>query len=174
MSDDFTLRTHRPGDIGWVISRHGELYAREYGWDMGFEALVAEICTKFLQDFNSNREICLIADSNGERLGSAFVVDAGARTSKLRLVLVEPHARGRGIGRALIASAINFAHAHGYGEMVLWTNDILHAARRLYIEAGFVMVAEERHRSFGHDLVGQTWRLELTAASDDARPQSSR
>ncbi|CAM5183314.1 MarR family transcriptional regulator [Bosea thiooxidans] len=155
------IRAHRAGDIGWVVAAHGRLYAEEYGWDESFEALVAEIAAKFLRDFKPGRERCFIAELDGTPAGSAFVVAADEETAQLRLVLVEARARGLGLGKALVREAIGFARAAGYRRMVLWTNDILHAARAIYIAEGFRLVGEERHRSFGRDLVGQNWELVL-------------
>lgn len=155
------IRAHRAGDIGWVVSAHGRLYAEDYGWDASFEALVAEIAAKFLRDFKPGRERCFIAELDGAPAGSSFVVEEDARTAKLRLVLVEKRAQGLGLGKALVREAIGFARAAGYGRMVLWTNDVLHAARAIYQAEGFRLVAEERHHSFGKDLVGQNWELEL-------------
>lgn len=155
------IRAHRPGDIGWVVAAHGRLYAEEHGWDQSFEALVAEIAAKCLRDFKPGRERCFIAEMDGAQAGSAFVVAADEATAQLRLVLVEVRARGLGLGKALVREAIGFASAAGYRRMVLWTNDILHAARAIYVAEGFRLVAEERHRSFGQDLVGQNWELTL-------------
>jgi len=153
------VREHRPGDIGWVISAHGRLYAEEYGWDLSFEALVAEIAAKFLREFRPGRERCFIAELDGSPAGSAFVVQEDETTAKLRLVLVERRAQGYGLGKRLVREAVGFARAAGFARMVLWTNDILHAARAIYVAEGFTLVAEERHHSFGQDLIGQNWEL---------------
>jgi DNA-binding MarR family transcriptional regulator/GNAT superfamily N-acetyltransferase len=162
-----SLRAHEPGDLGWVVSRHGALYAREHGWDITFEAFVADIAAAFLRQFEPARERAWIAERDGERVGSAFVVvnrDDDARgEAKLRMLLVEPSARGLGVGRRLVGEAIRYARAVGYREMVLWTNDILHAARELYVDAGFVLEREETHDSFGQRLTGQYWRLALSS-----------
>lgn len=155
------IRQHRPGDIGWVVSAHGRLYAEDYGWDISFEALVAEIAAKFLREFRPDRERCFIAEIDGAPVGSAFVMHESDETAKLRLLLVEKRAQGLGLGKALVREAIGFARGAGYGRMVLWTNDILHAARAIYLTEGFRLVAEERHHSFGKDLVGQSWELDL-------------
>jgi DNA-binding MarR family transcriptional regulator/N-acetylglutamate synthase-like GNAT family acetyltransferase len=156
------IRDHRPGDVGWVIQRHGALYAREYGWDAQFEALVAEIGAKFLREFDARRERCWIAEADGKNAGCVFCVNKGEGVAQLRLLLVEPEARGLGIGARLVDECIAFARRTGYTKIVLWTNDILHAARRIYERAGFRLVEEERHHSFGHDLVGQYWELALS------------
>lgn len=156
------LRRHRPGDMGWVIAAHGRLYAEEYGWDISFEALVAEIAAKFLREFDEARERCFIAELEGEPAGSAFVVKQDDATAKLRLVLVEKRAQGLGLGKRLVRDAIGFAREAGYTRMVLWTNDILHAARAIYVAEGFRLVAQETHHSFGQDLVGQNWELDLS------------
>ncbi len=155
------IREHRPGDIGWVVATHGRLYAQDYGWDISFEALVAEIAAKFLREFRPGLERCFIAEWRGEPVGSAFVVRESESTAKLRLVIVAPEARGLGLGKRLVAEAIGFARTAGYAGIVLWTNDILHAARAIYVAQGFRLVAEERHYSFGQDLVGQNWELGL-------------
>lgn len=156
-----TLRAHRPGDMGWVIQRHGEIYHQEYGWNEEFEALVAEISAEFIRKLDAARERCWIAQAAGSRVGCIFLVAKDAATAKLRLLLVEPDARGLGVGRTLVAECVRFARASGYQKIVLWTQNNLTAARSIYSKAGFVKTDEEPHHSFGHDLVGETWELEL-------------
>lgn len=157
----YVLRPHQPGDMGWVIHRHGILYSQEYGWDQQFEALVAEIAAKFIRDFDPQRERCWIAELDGEIAGSVFLVKHSDDVAKLRLLLVEPKARGLGIGKRLVEECIRFAPQAGYRKITLWTNSILLAARGIYERAGFVLVQRESHHSFGHDLVSETWELTL-------------
>lgn len=153
----YTLRPHRPGDMGWIVHRHGALYAQEYGWDATFEALVAEIAASFVKSFDPRRERCWIAEKDGEIVGSVLVVKSSDEAAKLRLLYVEPKARGLGIGRRFVDEAISFARAAGYSKMTLWTNDVLRAARKIYVDAGFQLVQREPHRSFGKELVGEEW-----------------
>jgi DNA-binding MarR family transcriptional regulator/N-acetylglutamate synthase-like GNAT family acetyltransferase len=159
------LRTHRPGDMGWVIERHGALYAQEYGWDERFEALVAEIATQFIREFDPHRERCWIAERNGERVGCVFLVCKSATIAKLRLLIVDPAARGMGLGKQLVDECVRFARSCGYRKLTLWTQDNLRAARHIYQAAGFQCVKRERHTSFGHALVGETWDLPLRPAA---------
>lgn len=157
----YLLRPHRPGDMGWVVAAHGALYSREYGWDQSFEAMVAEIVAKFIRHYDPARECCWMAEKDGETVGSSFVVRKSATVAKLRMVIVDPRARGMGIGQRLVAECIRFARQAQYRKMTLWTNSILHAARHLYEQAGFTLVKSEPHSSFGHDLVGEIWELKL-------------
>jgi DNA-binding MarR family transcriptional regulator/N-acetylglutamate synthase-like GNAT family acetyltransferase len=157
----YLLRPHRPGDMGYVVGRHGAVYAQEYGWDITFEALVAEIVAQFVRNFDARRECCLIAEIDGSAVGSVFVVRHTDRIAKLRLLLVEPSARNTGLGGRLVAEAVRFARAAGYAEMTLWTQSILTAARSIYQKAGFRLIKQAPHTSFGQDLIGETWERTL-------------
>jgi DNA-binding MarR family transcriptional regulator/GNAT superfamily N-acetyltransferase len=157
----YVLRAPRPGDLGWVIERNGALYAAEYGWDDSYEALVARIVADFVAKRNPVREAAWIAELDGQRVGCVFCVAKSARVAQLRLLLVEPSARGLGIGRALVAECIAHARRCGFSKLVLWTNDVLRSARKIYEAAGFKLVSHGKHHSFGHDLVEQTWELDL-------------
>ena len=155
------LRGLRPGDLGWIVQRHGEVYAREYGWTQSFEALVARIVADYLDRQQPGRENAWIAEVDGQRAGCVFCVRKDDETAQLRILLVEAWARGHGLGARLVDECIRFARDGGYRKLVLWTNDILVAARRIYLAAGFELVSEESHHSFGKDLVGQFWELRL-------------
>jgi len=155
------LRNHRPGDMGWVVQSHGAFYASEYGFDSSFEALVAEIAAKFLTSFDASRERCWIAELDGVPVASVFLVKQSDDVAKLRLLLVEPAGRGQGLGQKLVGECVAFARACGYRKITLWTQSILVAARGIYLNAGFKLVASEPHRSFGQSLTGETWEREL-------------
>ena len=162
----FSIRPLRIGDVGWITHRQGILYAQEYGWDATYEALVAEILGAFVRTFDSKREAAWVAELRGNTVGSVFLVRASDQIAKLRLLYVEPSARGLGIGKKLVSLCIEGARERGYRTLTLWTNDVLVAARRIYEAMGFRLTAEERHRSFGKDLVGQTWELNLGQTHD--------
>lgn len=157
----YLLRGAQPGDIGWVVHRHGALYAQEYGWNTDFEALVADIVARFVREFDAASERCWIAERDGQVVGSVFVVRHDDITAKLRLLYVEPSARGLGIGKRLVEESLRFARLAGYKKMVLWTNSVLTNARQIYMKAGFEKVEEEAHHSFGKDLIGETWARNL-------------
>jgi DNA-binding MarR family transcriptional regulator/predicted N-acetyltransferase YhbS len=160
-AEPWLIRPHRPGDIGWIVHRHGVLYSRAYGWNANFEGFVAEIAGKFAQSHDASREHCWIAERRGEIIGSVFVMRQDDQTAKLRLLYVEPAARGLGVGRRLVEQCLHFAGSAGYRRVVLWTNDCLTSARRIYEAAGFRLVAEKRHCMFGPPMVGQDWELKL-------------
>jgi DNA-binding MarR family transcriptional regulator/GNAT superfamily N-acetyltransferase len=170
----YILRPHQPGDMGWIIHRHGVLYAEEYGWDETFEALVAKIAAAFIENFDGRRERCWIAERDGAIIGSVLLIKASEEVAKLRLLYVEPRARGLRIGGRLVDECIGFARRSGYRTVSLWTNDVLVSARRIYEAAGFHLVREEPHHSFGRDLVGQYWELPLTSAAGASRPSPHR
>ena len=157
----YLLRSPCPGDMGWVVHRHGALYAEEYGWDERFEALVARIVADFMENFNATQERCWIAEMDGEIVGSAFLVKKSQTVAQLRLLLVEPNARGLGIGRRLVEECTLFAKAAGYRKITLWTNSVLTAARHIYQKSGYKLVQKEKHHSWGHNLISETWELTL-------------
>jgi DNA-binding MarR family transcriptional regulator/GNAT superfamily N-acetyltransferase len=157
----YILRPHQPGDMGWVVYRHGALYAQEYRWDEQFEALVAEIASRFIRHFDPKRERCWIAEKDGEIVGSVFLVKHSKTVAKLRLLLVEPSARGLGIGRRLVEECVRFGRQAGYKKITLWTQSALRAARGIYEKAGFRLVEQKPHHSWGHDLVAEVWDLVL-------------
>lgn len=157
----FILRDPEPGDLGWIVYQHGRLYAKEYGWGWTFEALVAEIVGNFAKSYDPSCERCWVAEREGEVIGSVFIMRQDEETAKLRLLYVDPSARGLGLGRRLVEETMRFARDKGYKRMALWTNDVLVSARRIYEAAGFKLLEEEQHHSFGKDLVGQVWGRDL-------------
>lgn len=157
----YELRPHRIGDMGWVIQRHGEIYADEFGWNASFEAMVADIAARFIRDFDPAAERSWIAERDGQRIGCVFVVRKSARVAKLRMLLVDPSARGLGLGARLVDECIAFARQKGYRRLTLWTNDVLTAARALYVARGFALVSSEPHNEFGPPMRGEEWTLDL-------------
>jgi DNA-binding MarR family transcriptional regulator/GNAT superfamily N-acetyltransferase len=161
----YLLRQHQPGDMGWIVHRQAMLYAEEYGWDGTYEALAAEIVAHFIKDYDPKRERCWIAEKDGARVGAVFIAKASDEVAKLRLLHVEREARGLGIGKRLVEECIRFARQAGYQKITLWTQSILHAARRIYEQAGFRVVHKEQHHSFGKNLTAETWELDLRIAT---------
>jgi len=160
-AEPYVIRSHRPGDMGWVISRHGSLYAHEYGWDATFEAYVAEVCAKFIREFNPERERCWIAERNGRTAGCVFLFDKGDNVAQLRMLIVDPEARGLGIGQRLVEECVRFARQCRYSKMLLWTIDILAAARKIYRQAGFKLIESTKTKAFGHEHFDEWWELPL-------------
>jgi DNA-binding MarR family transcriptional regulator/GNAT superfamily N-acetyltransferase len=169
-STPYLLRQHEPGDMGWMVHRQAILYAEEYGWDGTYEALAAEIVAQFIRNYDAKRERCWIVERDGARVGAVFVAKASNEIAKLRLLHVEPEARGLGIGKRLVEECVRFARQAGYQKMTLWTQSILQTARHIYTEAGFQVVREEPHHNFGKDLTGETWELDLRTTGPTIRP----
>jgi GNAT superfamily N-acetyltransferase len=162
---DLKLRDPKPGDLGWVVHRHGVLYAGEYGWNLEFEALVASIVGEFIKNLDPQRDRCWIAELDGKIVGSIFIVKHMESTAKLRMLYVEPEARGHGVGRKLVDAALEFSRAAGYVNVMLWTNPQLTAARRIYEAVGFKMIEERTEQAFGVEFVSQTWKLEFSSGN---------
>lgn len=160
-AEPYVIRPLLPGDLGWVVQRHGVVYSEEYGWNQAFEALVARIVADYVDNHDPKRETAWIAEVDGEPVGCVFCVRKDGDTAQLRILLVDPKGRGLGIGSRLVTECIRFARRVGYSKMMLWTNDVLTAARRIYEAAGFELISEGPHHSFGHDLVEQVWELDL-------------
>jgi DNA-binding MarR family transcriptional regulator/GNAT superfamily N-acetyltransferase len=173
-SGEIVLRGPRAGDLGWVVQRHGELYAAEYGWNDEFEALVARIVAAFVEHRDRSRERAWIAERDGERVGCVFLVGQSRRVAKLRLLLVDPAARGKGLGTRLVSECTAFATEAGYAKIVLWTQSMLAGARAIYAREGYTLTTTERHHSFGHDLVAETWELSLARAARVPSPAARR
>jgi GNAT superfamily N-acetyltransferase len=157
----YHLLSPKPGDLGYVIHRQAVLYAKEFGWNSEYEALIADIVAKFINNFDPKYENCWLAEINDQIVGSVFLVKVSDEIAKLRMLYVEPSVRGMGLGAGLVDTCIAFARQKGYKKLTLWTNDVLIAARRIYEKAGFALVMSENHHSFGKDLVGQYWELDL-------------
>ncbi|MGE0715403.1 MAG: GNAT family N-acetyltransferase [Alphaproteobacteria bacterium] len=160
-AEPWLLRLHRPGDFGWIVQRHAQIYADEYGWDQSFEGMVAEIAAEIIRKFDPRTDCCWIAEKDGANIGSVVLIRKSATVAKLRLLIVDREARGLGVGRRLVAECIRFARRTGYRRIVLWTNSILLSARKIYEAEGFRLTASEEHHSFGKDLIGETWELKL-------------
>jgi GNAT superfamily N-acetyltransferase len=161
----YLLRSHEPGDMSWIVHRQAILYAEEYGWDGTYEGLAAEIVAQFIKNYDPKRERVWVAEKDGEKVGAVFVAKGSDQIARLRLLHVERQARGLGIGKRLVEECIRFARQAGYQKMTLWTQSILHAARHIYKKAGFRVVHEEKHHSFGKDLTAETWELDLTTTA---------